>query len=60
MEVFHPTHTESQMDYYAQVADRLELVKTGGSDSHGRARAVKVGGMFCDWDEVLRYLEERA
>lgn len=62
VEVFHPTHTESQMYYYAEVADRLELVKTGGSDSHGHARAVErvVGGMFCDWDEVLQYLEERA
>ena len=60
VEVFHPTHTETQMDYYAQVAERLGLVKTGGSDSHGHGGAIKrqVGHIFCDWDEVLRYLDD--
>jgi len=60
VEVFHPLHTDAQMDYYGLVADRLGLVKTGGSDSHGThvtdAKRT-VGRMFCDWDQVLRYLE---
>ena len=61
VEVFHPSHTEAQTDYYAQVANRLGLLKTGGSDTHRPTAPVEqqVGGKYCDWDEVLRYLRER-
>ena len=59
VEVSHPAHTEAQEDHYAQIADRLGLVKTGGSDMHvPRPEPQKlVGGTYCDWDEVLQYLE---
>ncbi len=59
VEVWHPAHTEAQEEEYARVADRLGLVKTGGSDMHiPRPEPQKmVGGTYCDWDEVLRYLE---
>ena len=59
VEVSHPAHTEAEEDHYAQIADRLGLVKTGGSDMHvPRPEPQKlVGGTYCDWDEVLQYLE---
>lgn len=59
VEVFHPSHTEAQEDDFVQIADRLGLVKTGGSDMHiPRPEPQKmVGGTYCDWDEVLQYLE---
>ncbi len=59
VEVSHPAHTEAQEDHYAQIADRLGLVKTGGSDMHvPRPEPQKlVGGTYCDWDEVLQYLQ---
>ena len=59
VEVSHPAHTKAQEDHYAQLADRLGLVKTGGSDMHvPRPEPQKlVGGTYCDWDEVLQYLE---
>ena len=59
VEVFHPAHTKSQEDDYVQIADRLGLVKSGGSDMHiPRPEPQKmVGGTYCDWDEVLQYLE---
>jgi len=62
VEVFHPTHDEGQTRHFAQVADDLGLVKTGGSDSHGSPAAVKrvVGAITCNWDEVVEYLERRA
>ena len=62
LEVFHPAHNRAQVDYYEQAADRLGLVKTGGSDSHGHSTSGEreVGGMFCDWDEVQQYMEKRA
>lgn len=59
VEVFHPAHTKAQEDDYAQIADRLGLLKTGGSDMHiPRPEPQKmVGGTYCDWDEVLQYLK---
>ena len=59
VEVSHPAHTEAQEHEYAQIADRLGLVKTGGSDMHvPRPEPQKlVGGTYCDWDEVLQYLQ---
>ena len=59
VEVSHPAHSKAQEDHYAQLADRLGLVKTGGSDMHvPRPEPQKlVGGTYCDWDEVLQYLE---
>ena len=35
IEVFYHTHTEEMIEIYQEVADRLELVCTGGSDFHG-------------------------
>jgi len=35
MEVFYHNHTEEMTELYQEVADRLELVCTGGSDFHG-------------------------
>jgi len=61
IEALHPKHSEAQIAYYTEIADRQGLLKTGGSDSHGRGTAENrryVGGMTCDWDEVSRRLEE--
>ena len=56
VEVFHPKHLEDGViPRYAAVCDRLGLLKTGGSDSHGKATPPNrryVGGMTCDWDVV--------
>ena len=59
VEVSHPAHTAAQEHHYTQLADRLGLVKTGGSDMHvPRPEPRKlVGGTYCDWDEVLQYLQ---
>ena len=40
VEVLHPAHTKAQEDDYVQIADRLGLVKTGGSDTYP-ARSLK-------------------
>ena len=36
IEVYHPKHSRWQVDRYRQMAEKLGLVATGGSDSHGR------------------------
>ncbi|MFC2170541.1 PHP domain-containing protein [Calditrichota bacterium] len=35
IEVWYTEHTEKETEYYSSLADRFELVKTGGSDFHG-------------------------
>jgi predicted metal-dependent phosphoesterase TrpH len=36
IEVYHPKHRENDVERYRRMADKLGLVATGGSDSHGR------------------------
>jgi predicted metal-dependent phosphoesterase TrpH len=36
IEVYHPKHRENDIQRYGRLADKLGLVATGGSDSHGR------------------------
>ena len=36
MEVYHPKHSEGDIARYKRLAEKLGLVVTGGSDSHGR------------------------
>ena len=59
LEVFHHKHGQPQTENYALAADRLGLVKTGGSDLHHHyARGGReLGCRFCDWDQLLPYLK---
>jgi len=54
LEVYHPLHSNDDVAEYARIADRLDLLKSGGSDSHGHQGAHEraVGTSFCNWDEV--------
>ena len=36
IEVYHPKHREPEIERYQRLADKLGLVATGGSDTHGR------------------------
>ncbi len=38
LEVYHSSHTPEQIRRYEQIAQRLKLLKTGGSDYHGNAK----------------------
>lgn len=38
LEVYHSGHTPELVRHYEQLADRLQLLKTGGSDYHGDAK----------------------
>lgn len=58
IEVYHPSHTESQMRYLRQTAQRLGLLITGGSDFHGKeVRPVEVGQMLGVWPDVARDIQ---
>ncbi len=44
LEVYHSGHTPDLVRHYGQIADRLHLLKTGGSDYHGDSKeGVPVG-----------------
>ena len=38
LEVYHSGHTPDRVRHYEQIADRLKLLKTGGSDAHGDSK----------------------
>jgi len=38
LEVYHSGHTPEIVRHYEQIANRLKLLKTGGSDSHGDSK----------------------
>lgn len=38
LEVYHSSHSPEQIRRYEQMADRLRLLKTGGSDYHGASK----------------------
>jgi 3',5'-nucleoside bisphosphate phosphatase len=44
IEVWHPKHTASKSDRYLKLAEKHELLATGGSDCHGNVRGEPVIG----------------
>lgn len=64
IEVFSSYHTGEDIRYYRELAEQYHLLKTAGSDFHGKNKpAVKLGetnGMSKEDEAVLRdYLEKR-
>jgi hypothetical protein len=63
IEAFYHTHTEKMIQRYQEVADRLELVCTGGSDFHGNLRDYSdfgngLGGHGLDY-KLLQKIKEK-
>jgi 3',5'-nucleoside bisphosphate phosphatase len=56
IEVWHSDHSPEQQDYYAALADRLGLARSGGSDYHGDGlhRACRLGGVQLPAAEFAR------
>ncbi len=60
LEVYHSEHSPNLQAYYLRLADRLELLPTGGSDFHGAAKpGVKLGRGIKDNVRVPREFLER-
>jgi predicted metal-dependent phosphoesterase TrpH len=59
VEVFHPSHQPPQIDHLTELAGRLTLLTSGGSDSHGESYGARIGdcGIGC---EAVDALHERA
>lgn len=56
IEVWHTDHSPEQQAYYAALADRLGIAKSGGSDYHGDGvhRACRLGGVLLPPAEFAR------
>ncbi len=56
VEVFHPSHQPPQIEHLNELASRLELLTSGGSDSHGESYGARIGdcGIGCEAVEALR------
>jgi len=58
LEVYHPSHTESQTEKYLQLAEKYHLAITGGSDFHATPdRFPDKLGIFTIPDELALHLQ---
>jgi len=48
LEVFHPAHSKTQIQYYLNYANKNNLLVTGGSDYHGWDNKISVGSFGID------------
>jgi predicted metal-dependent phosphoesterase TrpH len=56
MEVYSTYHSQSQIEFYAREAEKYDLIKTLGSDFHGKTKpSIKLGGVECENSEEEIY-----
>ena len=55
IEVYHPSHQPPQIEHLNELALRLQILTSGGSDSHGEAYGARIGdcGIGCEAVEAL-------
>jgi 3',5'-nucleoside bisphosphate phosphatase len=55
LECYHTKHVASTAEHYVDMARRLDLLITGGSDCHGMAKGKPlVGGVRLPYEHVVR------
>lgn len=61
LEVCHPAHAPEQVIYYMELAERLGLMVTGGSDYHGddAAEGCALGGVRVPYETVVQLRKAR-
>ncbi len=52
VEVYHPAHQPPQIDFYNQLAERHDLLISGGSDSHGDAKGTRIGDYGIGYEAI--------
>ena len=61
LEVYYPEHSQSLVNFYLDMAKKLDLLVTGGSDFHGSAKPdIKLGAIKVPLElvEKLRQAKE--
>jgi predicted metal-dependent phosphoesterase TrpH len=60
LEAYYPEHSESTVNYYLKVAEKYNLLVTGGSDCHGKSKPdVAVGKVSIPYELVEKLKKER-
>ncbi|MCM8792091.1 MAG: PHP domain-containing protein [Candidatus Omnitrophica bacterium] len=55
IEVYYPEHNQVSTHYYEEIAQKYNLLMTGGSDFHGDCRShIKIGSIRISYDLVLK------
>ena len=55
IEVYYPTHTSVQQEFYLRIAEKHHLLVSGGSDNHGRFKdGIAIGEVRISLDLVSR------
>jgi len=55
LEVYYPEHSQGMINYYLGLAQKYNLLATGGSDCHGDAKSeVRIGSMKIPYDLVQK------
>ena len=57
LEVFHPAHSKTQIQYYLNYANKNNLLVTGGSDYHGWDNKISVGSFGIDENYLNNFTE---
>jgi predicted metal-dependent phosphoesterase TrpH len=61
LEVYYPEHTQSMVNFYLRLAQKYNLLVTGGSDCHGRAKPdVRIGSIKIPYELVEKLKEAKA
>ena len=60
LEVYYPEHTQSMMNFYLKLAEKYNLLVTGGSDCHGNAKpGIKIGSVKIPYELVEKLKEAK-
>ncbi len=60
LEVYYPEHSQSMINFYLSLAKKYNLLVTGGSDCHGKAKPeVKIGLIKLPYEFVEKLKEAR-
>ena len=60
IEVYYPEHSQSMINFYLDLAKKLNLLVTGGSDFHGAVKPdVKLGMIKIPWELVEKLRQEK-
>ena len=57
LEVFHPAHSKTQIQYYLNYANKNNLLVTGGSDYHGWDNKISIGSFGIDANFLNNFTE---
>ena len=58
IEISYPQHSKNQIYYYSKIAEKYDLIKTGGSDFHGYEGMSLLGEFGISYEEYTRLTKD--